>query len=58
MQTNTNEFVCLCEREEDEEWTHATLSTNVLSLSGISRGIVVLTSTIADKGTLTFGLED
>lgn len=35
-----------------------TLRTKVLSLSGISRGIVVLTSTTADRGMLTLGLED
>lgn len=35
-----------------------TLSTNVLSLSGISSGMVVLTSTMADRGMLTLGFED
>lgn len=34
-----------------------TLSTNVLSFSGISRGMVVRTSMIADRGMLTLGLE-
>ncbi len=37
---------------------NCTFSTNVLSLSGISRGMVVLTSTIADRGMLTLGLDD
>lgn len=35
-----------------------TLRTNVLSLSGISSGMVVRTSTMADKGMLTLGFED
>lgn len=34
-----------------------TLSTNVLSFSGISRGMVVRTSMMADRGMLTLGLE-
>lgn len=34
-----------------------TLSTNVLSFSGISKGMVVRTSTTADRGMLTLGLE-
>lgn len=34
-----------------------TLSTNVLSFSGISRGIVVRTSMMAERGMLTLGLE-
>lgn len=36
----------------------STLRTKVLSLSGISRGMVVLTSTMADRGMLTLGFED
>lgn len=43
-------FVCLC--------SVPTLRTNVLSLSGISSGMVVLTSTMADRGMLTLGFED
>jgi len=35
-----------------------TFRTNVLSLSGISSGMVVLTSTVADRGMLTLGFED
>lgn len=35
-----------------------TLSTNVLSLSGISSGMVVRTSTMADRGMLTLAFED
>lgn len=35
-----------------------TLSTKVLSLSGISSGMVVLTSTMADRGMLTLGFDD
>lgn len=35
-----------------------TLRTKVLSLSGISSGMVVLTSTMADRGMLTLGFED
>lgn len=35
-----------------------TLRTNVSSLSGISSGMVVLTSTMADRGMLTLGFED
>lgn len=34
-----------------------TLSTNVLSFSGISRGMVVRTSMMAERGMLTLGLE-
>lgn len=34
-----------------------TLSTNVLSFSGISRGMVVRTSIMAERGMLTLGLE-
>lgn len=34
-----------------------TLSTNVLSFSGISRGMVVRTSMMADRGMLTLGLD-
>lgn len=34
-----------------------TLSTNVLSFSGISRGMVVRTSMMADRGMLDLGLE-
>ena len=33
------------------------MSTNVLSFSGISRGMVVRTSMMADRGMLTLGLE-
>lgn len=35
-----------------------TFRTKVLSLSGISSGMVVLTSTMADRGMLTLGFED
>lgn len=34
-----------------------TFSTKVLSLSGISKGMVVRTSMMADSGMLTLGLE-
>lgn len=34
-----------------------TLSTKVLSFSGISRGMVVRTSLMAESGMLTLGLE-
>lgn len=33
------------------------MSTNVLSFSGISRGMVVRTSMMAERGMLTLGLE-
>lgn len=36
----------------------STLRTKVLSLSGISSGMVVLTSTMAVRGMLTLGFED
>lgn len=38
--------------------TVLTLRTKVLSLSGISSGMVVRTSTMADRGMLTLGFED
>lgn len=38
-------------------WAGRTFRTKVLSLSGISSGMVVLTSTIAERGMLTLGFE-
>lgn len=47
--------VCQC---GDEAVAVPTLRTKVLSLSGISSGMVVLTSTMADRWMLTLGFED
>lgn len=46
-----SQSVCVCVGVE------RTLSTNVLSFSGISRGMVVRTSRMADRGILTLGLD-